>query len=208
MSEHYASDFDWFFLGGDDCFLLVDALKRFLESSQIAAARASGSGLYIGRRFKIDPSSLSFNLDDNAPTTFNGGGPGYVLDSTALKMLGKVLSEKEDLCEGSLAKLVDDVPIAVCLSKLGILAFDSRDENGRDRFHHFSTENVAETQLYGVPIELTWWGQSYVDFIPGIKGISDDSITFQHNLTFQKRNSRSSLWVDFYLSSCKNKEMD
>ena len=114
-----------------------------------------------------------------------------------MKKLGDALYDSSDPCSGNVAKLVDDVPIAECLMLLGIAPFDSRDKDLKERFHHFSLDSVASLEFYGVPIEQSWWGTHYVDFIPGIKGISSSSCTFH------AMSSYYMLYSDFYIyNSC------
>ncbi|CAN0382970.1 unnamed protein product, partial [Ectocarpus sp. 12 AP-2014] len=74
INFHYKDDFDWFVLGGDDLFLIVENLRKYLLSDEIkgAAGGLENGGpnpMYLGRRFR-------FIGEDRI---YNNGGPSYVL---------------------------------------------------------------------------------------------------------------------------------
>ena len=73
----YGRDFDWFFIGGDDLFVIPENLRAYLTSPEMAAASEGGKRpIFLGRRFQIPGGQL-----------FNSGGAGYGLNRAALELL-------------------------------------------------------------------------------------------------------------------------
>jgi len=125
VGTHYIDDYDWFFIGGDDLFVLPHNLKTYLAS----LAHKDGTDpktkeYFVGRRF-------------NEGSYFNSGGAGYTLSRATLR---KFLANMEDAqhCAAKQRTSMEDVMIARCLSHLGIHFTDTRDARGRERFHPFA----------------------------------------------------------------------
>jgi len=73
----YTTEFDWFFIGGDDLFVIPSNLRAYLHSPAMQEASMHGEKpMFIGRRFQIPHGQL-----------FNSGGAGYGLNRAALKLL-------------------------------------------------------------------------------------------------------------------------
>lgn len=51
INEHFIDSFDYFLLGGDDMFYIVENLKHYLMSDEIKALSAKNTGIFLGRRF-------------------------------------------------------------------------------------------------------------------------------------------------------------
>ena len=84
--DNYYDQYDWFHIGGDDLYILVENLKMYLESDEILTAQNGGvylpngdeteqTPLFLGRRF-----AYQGDMDD----IFNSGGSGYTLNKAAL----------------------------------------------------------------------------------------------------------------------------
>jgi len=79
----YAADFDWFFIGGDDLFVIPSNLRAYLHSPAMLEASMHGAKpIFFGRRFQIPHGQL-----------FNSGGAGYGLNRAALKLLVEHLND-------------------------------------------------------------------------------------------------------------------
>ena len=76
--DNYYEKYDWFHIGGDDLYLIVENLRYYLESEEIRTAGNGGvylpdgtettqTPLYLGRRF-----SYMGDMND----IFNSGGSG------------------------------------------------------------------------------------------------------------------------------------
>jgi ShK domain-like len=61
INEHFIDSFDYFLLGGDDMFYVVENLRHYLMSEEIKSLSAKNNGIFLGRRFW--PGNISFNQD-------------------------------------------------------------------------------------------------------------------------------------------------
>lgn len=123
VGKHYADDFDYFFLGGDDLFVLPHNLRSYL-----ATVGSPDELRFLGRRFK--------GYGQN--NYFNSGGAGYTLSRGTLKLfVSKGLDNPK--CGPAAETSMEDVMIAQCLRRaFDIGLTDTRDKQGRERFHPFS----------------------------------------------------------------------
>lgn len=75
IANRFVDDFDFFLLGGDDMFYILENLRYYLGTDPaITRSVDAGKGLFIGRRF-FPPGSK----------VFNSGGAGYILDKAAVR---------------------------------------------------------------------------------------------------------------------------
>ncbi|CAM9672737.1 unnamed protein product [Ectocarpus sp. 6 AP-2014] len=182
INFHYKNDFDWFLLGGDDLFVIVENLRKYLLSDEImhAAGGVINGGpnpMYLGRRLR------PFNDDE---WIFNSGGASYVLNQASVGLLASNLDE--DTCQPHKKTSWEDVMVAMCLKKNGVVAFDTRDASGRERFHpytpavHFGyrTPMRPEDRLVSGIVVGDWYIGMAIDLIFGLEGCSSDSISFHY----------------------------
>ena len=166
IAAHFAADFDYFLLGGDDMYYIIENLKAYLDSKEIRALRDKGEGVFLGRRF--------FPPKQNV---FNSGGAGYTLDRKALLVLGAHLDSPE--CYPHQRGFWEDVNIANCLRQNGnILPYDTRDPLERERFHPFTPGQHLD---YRIPPGPGDWYPKYNPFLKeGFECCSLESISFHY----------------------------
>jgi len=210
--EHYRTQFDWYYFAGDDAYLIVENLKSFLRTDEpIQSSRSSGKGIYIGQQIYLDACSI-FESDkrNGGKYTFNTGGAGYVLDSVSLETVAKGLtppsynftksfdnsSEWSDPCKSTVKTSAEDVYMANCLRKFGIMPMETRDEGNRERFHHFSPGTAWN---YNPPggVSNDWWASHMLNFQNGSQCCSPSSISFHY---LQPNHMKA---VDAYLYLCR-----
>jgi hypothetical protein len=70
ISQQYIDDFDFFLMGGDDMFYIIENLRFYLNSKEIRDRidDKHTNGLFLGRRFYPPKQQV-----------FNSGGAGYIL---------------------------------------------------------------------------------------------------------------------------------
>ena len=166
VAKNYASQFDYFLIGGDDMYYVVENLKAYLNSPEIRALRDKGKGVFLGRRF-FPPKQR----------VFNSGGAGYTLDRVALGLLASRIDTPE--CYPHQRGFWEDVNIANCLNVAGeILPYDTRDSLERERFHPFSPGQHLD---YRKPVGESDWYPKYNPFLKeGYDCCSSESISFHY----------------------------
>jgi len=126
---------------------------------------------FVGRRF--NPSWWA--------GPFNSGGAGYTLSQATLR---KFLVYMDDVkhCSAKARTSMEDVMIAKCLKHLGIHYTDTRDANGRERFHHFTPGKHLHWKPAG-PGEKADWYEDYTrewGVLQGEDCCAPDSVSFHY----------------------------
>lgn len=120
--EKYGQDYDWFFKGDDDTYVIVENLRHFLR-----------------RR----PSNFSFYYGYIATTSdrlYPSGGAGYVLSQDALLQFGKKILSKPEERESCRKDEAEDINLAYCLARIGVYVINARDDQQRETFHPMTFE--------------------------------------------------------------------
>lgn len=163
VGKHYLEDFDFFFQGGEDLFVIPQNLKLYL-----ATLGDPEKDHFVGRRFK--------GYGKNS--YFNSGGSGYALSRGALrKYVTKGMDHPE--CSAHRTTSMEDVMIANCLrNAFGIGLTDTRDNKLRERFHPFA----PATHLNWKPVEGDWYMDYNKEWPPllGKMCCAPDSVSFHY----------------------------
>ena len=142
--DEYLEKADWFIKADDDTFLILENLRYFL------AGYNSSQPIYFGCRFK-----------PFVKQGYMSGGAGYVISKAGVKNLVDNVYNDPKLCKsGDYVGGSEDVEIGKCLENAGVLAGDSRDTLGRERFHPF----IPEHHLVPHPKNEKFWYWKYVYF--------------------------------------------
>uniref|UniRef100_A0A914W645 N-acetylgalactosaminide beta-1,3-galactosyltransferase n=1 Tax=Plectus sambesii TaxID=2011161 RepID=A0A914W645_9BILA len=155
--EHFGEKFDWFFKADDDTFVIVENLRLLLS--------------------KFDPSLphyLGFRIKPYVSEGYNSGGAGYVLSRAALKMLVERLLPNITLCPDGAS---EDMQLGICLSKLGIVPGDSRDDKQKNTFFpfRFNEHFNGKMPMYADP---NYW--YYYPMKLGWEAFGENVITMHH----------------------------
>ena len=155
-------NFDWFLKADDDTFVVLPNLRSLLGNYE------PNGEYYLGREFNF--------FENRQVYTYNSGGAGYVLSKGALKKLFKQpLVDSE--CPQPSTGGSEDVFMGLCLKAIGIGTSDTRDSNGRQRFHPFHPYNHVLRWSDGD--EWIFQKDKY-PFVEGLGCCSDLSIAFHY----------------------------
>lgn len=171
VGKNYLDDYDWFFIGGDDLFVLPHNLKTYLASlAHKDGADPKTKEYHVGRRF-----------NSGGHDYFNSGGAGYSLSQASLR---KFLAAMDDArhCAAEARTSMEDVMIARCLRHLGIHFTDTRDAKGRERFHPFAPGSHLNWTPPGPDQESDWYEQYNKEWglLLGKDCCAPDSVSFHY----------------------------
>jgi hypothetical protein len=130
LHDHYRRDYDYYWVGGDDTFMVVENMKRYLaivEDRYGDAAR--NEPLYLGHHLV------------GAYFRFAGGGPGYILNRRTLE----VFFERASQCHENDEVSAEDRFLGKCLKHAGVLVQDTADARGQQRFIGYDPNLMGKT---------------------------------------------------------------
>lgn len=175
--DNYYEDYDWFHVGGDDLYVIVENLRAYLESDEIRLAARGGrpdgtpegteKPLFLGRRFKEG---------GNAARMFNSGGSGYTLNKAALKLM---VVTGFPISFPHLKTFAEDVMVATVFRKQGVFPYETKDEEGSERYMPFSP---AHHFTYRLPADVRsdWYANYSINIREGIEHCSKNSVAFHY----------------------------
>lgn len=178
--KHYLDQFDWFYLGGDDLFVLPHNLRTYLASLTYKdKSDPRKKEYFVGHRLRLRGSKQQnrggrdgFGMEG----WFNTGGSGYSLSQATLRKFLTVVDSGK--CSPTKKCPGEDVEITKCLTHIGIGLTDTRDAKGRERFHFWT----PEMRYHWDTSQETWYSESQREW--GLKNGTDccapDSVSFHY----------------------------
>eukprot|EP00986_Skeletonema_menzelii_P015528 scaffold11942_cov137-Skeletonema_menzelii.AAC.2 len=176
--DNYYEKYDWFHIGGDDLYLIVENLRLYLESEEIQLASNGGhylpngseetqTPLFLGRRF-----AESGNMD----RIFISGGSGYTMNKATLKTL---VVDGFPKCFPHRHTFSEDTMVANCLRQRNILPYDTKDEAGGERYNPFAPGHHL---MYHPPANPKddWYSNYSIDCKWGIDHCAAKSVAFHY----------------------------
>ncbi|ESO84576.1 hypothetical protein LOTGIDRAFT_222070 [Lottia gigantea] len=158
--ENYVDKADWFLKADDDSYVIVENLRHFLKDKD------TNKGLYYGRRFK-----------PYVAQGYMSGGAGYVLSKQALRSFVADGLPDPRKCRSDNGG-AEDLEMGKCLGNVGVIAGDSRDELGRERFNPFIPEHHLIPGI--LPKTMWYWHYNFYEAKNGPDCCSDYAITFHY----------------------------
>ncbi|XP_078621352.1 glycoprotein-N-acetylgalactosamine 3-beta-galactosyltransferase 1-like [Branchiostoma floridae x Branchiostoma japonicum] len=156
IHAHYLQDADWFLKADDDTYIIMENLRFMLSEYTPDAA------MYFGFRFKTIVKQ-----------GYMSGGAGYVISREGVNRVVQGLNVPGKCKEGQGG--AEDAELGKCMQNVGVRAMDSRDHQGRERFHPFD----VSAHLQGAFPEW-YYRYSFYNVSKGLSCCSDYSISFHY----------------------------
>ena len=165
------NDADWFFKADDDTYTIVENLRLFLSNYDTMEHHFSGRWYHTYKGFIC-------------------GGPGYVFSKKTLIEFNKKVA-KQDHEDCKIKVIPEDIWVSRCLRALGVNNTDTKDELGRERYHHL------EPEFYLLPggIDSDNWLHKY-SASPVKSGVECCS---NQTISFHKINETNMLQLHFFI---------
>jgi len=176
--DNYYEKYDYFHIGGDDLYLIVENLRLYLESEEIQLASNGGHTLPDGSEDMQTPLFMGrrFAEGGNRDRMFLSGGSGYTMNKAALKTL---VVDGFPQCFPHLKTFSEDVMVATCFRKMEILPFDTKDEAGGERYMPFQPGHHLTYTPPANPKD-DWYSNYSVDVKWGIDHCAAKSVAFHY----------------------------
>ncbi|KAL9179903.1 hypothetical protein ACHAXT_007873 [Thalassiosira profunda] len=176
--DNYYEKYDYFHIGGDDLYLIVENLRLYLESEEIQLASNGGHYLPDGSETAQTPLFMGrrFAEGGNRDRMFISGGAGYTMNKAALKTL---VVEGFPKCGAHMHTFSEDVMVATCFRKMGILPYDTKDEAGGERYMPFQPGHHLTYRPPKNPKD-DWYANYSVDVKWGIDHCAAKSVAFHY----------------------------
>jgi len=180
--DHFRDKYEYFYICGDDVYLVVDNLRMYLVGEQV---RQLSNG-HLDVFTKRNPNATQWKTKHPRPLLlgmpmnlkmfiFPAGGNGYVLNRAALDWLGEVALE-EYLPNATDSR--EDVFIGSAFWAHGVCTADSRDNKGAFRFGG-TAEDMYNFDGFKSPVGPRVMKRRYgVEMQKGMDGVSSKTISF------------------------------
>jgi len=178
--DNYYDKYDWFHIGGDDLFLIVENFRYYLESEEIRTAANGGIYLPDGTETMQTPLFLGrrFAYQGDLNNIFNSGGSGYTMNKAALKSL--VVDGFPNYFPHA-KTFSEDTMVAKIFSQMGIFPYETKDENGGERYMPFMPGHHWGYRLPEDPAKSKDWYVKYsINIKEGADHCSPRSIAFHY----------------------------
>ena len=125
---HYLGDYDFFHLGGDDMYVMVDNLRHLLDERQ-----ASSSSSTSGNNFNAEALYLGQWVKNADKSIMIAGGPGYTMSREAVR---RFVEEALPSCHADKHVSYEDRLMSKCMESIGVERRDTRDAKTGEQTYH------------------------------------------------------------------------
>ncbi|XP_075163755.1 glycoprotein-N-acetylgalactosamine 3-beta-galactosyltransferase 1-like [Haematobia irritans] len=126
--DNHLNDADWFLKADDDTYVIMENLRYMLYPYP------SEAPLYFGCK-----------LMQFIQQGYMSGGAGYVLSKSSLEKFATTAYNNNQVCNHTFKE--EDIQLGKCLENIGVIAGDTRDDEGKERFIPLTPNTVIPNNL-------------------------------------------------------------
>ncbi|XP_061390588.1 glycoprotein-N-acetylgalactosamine 3-beta-galactosyltransferase 1-like [Musca vetustissima] len=154
--DNHINDTDWFLKADDDTYIIMENLRTFLRPYS-----------------SYDPLYFGCKLQQHIQQGYMSGGAGYVLSKKSLEKFAKEAYDNDVVCNREFQ--AEDLQLGMCLENIGVIAGDSRDVEGKERFIPLAPRDVMPN------IRSEWYAKLvYHDSNENVTCCSATAISFHY----------------------------
>ena len=170
--DWYGEEYDWFVKTDDDTFLVVDNLKKFLQTKN------PNEDNYFGYRLKLPKSMEEYeDLKTSEKTIEYAAGCVEILSKKTLKRFVREAMTNEEKCPLPVDYENEDVLLGQCLNSIGIEVQDALDDYNRHRILIF---DIISSLSVGSADKDNWIWHYRDNYIEGAECCSKDAFAFHY----------------------------
>ncbi|KAI6243165.1 hypothetical protein M3Y99_00140100 [Aphelenchoides fujianensis] len=183
IHESVGDRFDWILRADDDSYVVMENARR------LAAEFDPQRPLVLGYRWGFFEARGEWSSRG-----YTDGGV-YMVSREGARVFNEIM-QNETICP-DFHRAEEDQELARCMARAGIYPTNTRDAEGRDRFHHFHVD-----ELNGWTLQYFLRHYTFYKFKRFPEEISDTSVSFHHLSPYEM------LVVDYLTSRLKLKSVD
>ncbi|KAI6184552.1 hypothetical protein M3Y97_00608700 [Aphelenchoides bicaudatus] len=160
--EVIGNNFDWYLRADDDSYVVFENARSLVAQFDPKKAQVLGFrwGFFETRGY-VD-------------------GGVYIVSNEAMSVFNTIM-RNDSICP-DFHRAEEDQELGRCMAKVGIFPTDTRDELGRERFHHFHIDEYNDKWLVEFIRQNAFYG-----FKSFPQSISDTSVSFHHLSPYEMR---------------------
>jgi glycoprotein-N-acetylgalactosamine 3-beta-galactosyltransferase len=157
--------FDWVLRADDDSYVIIENLREYLLSEEIARFDPRYHKLILGHVF-----------DEPTRNRWFIAGSAFVMSAAFINAFADLV--RRGLCEPNTVTSADDYWLVKCMQdEYDVIPIDTRDKNGRHRFHPLSAGGIHTVHDWD---PTAWYHKSHSYIRSGLDACSDRSISFHY----------------------------